>query len=172
MASKAKDNYTFANHSAVPQHIMAPFVQLFKSWDMPESDDKYLDSWFPDGALSFGAVSKGRDQIKIARESMVHATKGPIVDLQHDLQRFFILAGGDLESDEAEIIMTGEIWYLLKNGKKVDRAWASRAQMAKDREGIGKMRIKNYEVYLDSLPLVNAINEMNAHEGTNGTNGA
>ena len=170
MATKAKDNYTFANHSAVPSHIMQPFVQLFKSWDMPESDDKYLDSWFPDGELVFGAVSKGRPQVKAARESMVHATKGPIVDLQHDLQKFFVLAGGDLDSAEVEIIMTGEIWYLLKNGKKIDRAWASRAQIAKDHQGDGKIRIKHYEVYLDSLPLVNAINEMNAQE-TNGTNG-
>lgn len=163
--SKGKDPYTFINQDAVPARIMKPIISMFKSWDMPNSDDKYLESWSEDGCLLFGVLSRGRQAIKAARESMVHPTKGPIVDLQHDLQKVFVLAGTSPSEQpgDAEVIMSGEIWYELKNKKRVDCHWASRIEIGVDPDG--ETRFRFYEVYLDSMPLISAINAMNAEDG-------
>ena len=169
MSTKPKDNYTFTNASAVPARLLDPAVRLFKSWDMPDSDDAYLTSFFPDASLLFGTLSKGHSAIKAAREALIHPTNGPVVDLQHDLEKYFVLAGADTADDkgDAEIIMSGSIWYLLRNGVKVPAHWASRAEMAVDPSD-GETRIRFYEVYLDSLPLVTAIGRMTEKDASNG----
>ena len=115
----------------------------------------------PTGTLQFGQSLKGRDAIKGFRESMVHATNGPVVDLQHTLDKCFVLTG-DAGQGKEEVTVNGSIWYRLKNGRKVDCDFSSWMKFS-EQEGL--MLADYYEVYLDAHELMTAIGEMNAAEG-------
>jgi hypothetical protein len=153
-------NYTFSNQDAVPPGIIKPLIQLFTSWDDPNGDHSYLNGFHPDAVLYFGAATAtGRDEIKKLRASQIDAEKGPIVDLEHTLEKVFVLAGSDTTSKGGqEVLMSGTIWYQIANGKRIDEHWASWAELAPDASG--EYKVKTYRVYLDSLALTTAIVDM------------
>jgi len=159
----SRDNYTFENHESVPFPLGSRLSAFFRSWDDPESQNDYLQLFTPDGELVFGpAPAKGREAIRTLRDAMIHPTKGPVVNLQHTLGKCFVLAGG-AGSGRQEIIVNGSIWYELKNGRKVDADFAS--WMVFVDQGHNDPQAVFYEVYLDSLELMNAIQEMNKAAG-------
>ena len=93
---------------------------------------------------------------------MVHRTNGPVVDLQHTLERCFVLAGGAGQEGKEEVMVNGSIWYRLKNGRRVDCTFSSWMVFS---EQEGGMLADYYEVYLDAHELMTAIGEMNTAEG-------
>jgi len=161
-----RDNYAFANQSSIPAGLGPAISNFFRSWDDPHSANTYLEMFAPHGKLVFGpSPAKGRAAIQALRDGMIHAENGPVVDLEHTLGKVFVLAGegegsGGKEKASHELLVNGTIWYLLKNGKKVDADFASYMNFVKQ-EG-GEWQVELYIVYLDSLELVTAIKEMSA----------
>jgi hypothetical protein len=154
-----RDNYEFANQSSIPEALGPAISGFFRSWDDPHSANDYLNMFAPHGELIFGpAPAKGRAAIQALREGMVHPERGPVVDLEHTLGKVFVLAGA-ADKKEHELLVNGSIWYRLKNGKKIDADFASYMNFVKQPDG--QWQVELYEVYLDSLELVTAINEMN-----------
>ena len=157
--------YTFSNQTAVQPGIIKPLLQLFTSWDDPNSDHSYLNAFHPNATLYFGsATATGREDIKKLRASQIDSQKGPIIDLEHTLDKVFVLAGSDASSKGGEeVLMNGTIWYKIANGKRIDEHWASWAELVPDDSG--EYKIKTYRVYLDSLALTTAIVEMMTSNG-------
>ncbi|EXJ89259.1 hypothetical protein A1O3_02325 [Capronia epimyces CBS 606.96] len=155
----SRDNYTAANHSAIPDNLGPRLSAFFRSWDDAHTQDHaYLNLFAPDAKLVFGPTpSVGRDAIRAFRGAMVHPTNGPVVSLQHTLEKVFVVAGG-AGNGRQEIVLTGSIWYKLKNGRRVDADFASSMVFADN--GQGELQAKFYEVYVDSLELITAIKEL------------
>lgn len=153
-----RDNYVFTNQNAIPKPLDKLLPAFFRSWDDAESKDQsYLNVFAPEAELVFGKTLKGREEISAFRGGMVHHQNGPVVDLEHTLDKCFVLAGGSPEG-QFEVIVNGKIWYRLKNGRRVDADFSSWIQFA-DR-GQGGPQAEFYEVYLDSYELTTAIQEM------------
>lgn len=158
-----RDNYTFANQSAIPSPLDEQLPAFFKSWDDPHTTTHdYLKLFHPtQGQLVFGVTTTGRDAIRSFRGAMVDPAKGPVVNLEHTLEKCFVVAGGAGEGRQ-EVIVNGSLWYELKNGRKVDCDFASLIRFAKaEGDGEGGLLAEFYEVYLDATELMGAIKEMN-----------
>lgn len=156
----SRDNYTFVNHSSIPANLGPRLSAFFRSWDDAHSQkNEYLNLFAPDGKLVFGPTpAKGRDAIRALRDAFIHPTNGPVVDLQHTLEKCFVLAGG-AEIGRQELVVNGTIWYELKNGRRVDADFASRMVFVDNGQGV--LQAQFYEVYIDSLELTTAIKQMN-----------
>lgn len=154
-----KDNYTFENESSVPPLIAKQLRLLYSSWDDKDTDHAYLNFFSPDGHLSFSPNSeaKGREGIRSFRDAMIDPVKGPVVELEHTVKTCWLPAGG-LTDGKQEVIITGSIWYKLKNGQKVGGPFSSLAVFADNEHGIPESTF--YQVYLDTLDFNNAVKEM------------
>ena len=151
-----RDNYTFSNHDALPTAVRDKMVHLLKSWDDPNHNYDYVNDFKEDGVLRFGVDAKGREAIKGMKAAMIHPEDGPIVDLQHTFEKGFVMPGP--EPGKQEFIGTAEVWYQLKNGRKVTCRPASHAILV---EVDGELLAEFYEVHMDSNELMAAIKEMN-----------
>jgi len=114
------DPYVFTNQESISPRLLKPALTLYRSWDMAESDGKWEDAFTEECTLIMGPTpSKGRKAIKAFRDASINATKGPIIDLEHQVDKYYVMSGSpEDDSGEVEIIMCGTIWYLLKSGKK------------------------------------------------------
>ncbi|KAK5264503.1 hypothetical protein LTR96_010265 [Exophiala xenobiotica] len=159
----SRNNYTFANQSSIPSPLDKQLPAFFRSWDDPHSnDDYYLNLFAPEGQLVYGSTTTGREAIRAFRNAMIHPTNGPIVDLEHTLIKYFVLAGG-AEKGKQEVIVKGSLWYKLRNGRKIDLEFASAITFADPRDG-KDLQAEFYEVFVDSSELNTAIKEMNEAE--------
>jgi hypothetical protein len=159
----SRDNYTFENQSSIPSPLDKQLPAFFKSYDDPHSNNGYLSLFHPtESQLIFGTTVKGREAIQGFRESMIHPTKGPVIDLEHTLGKCFVLAGG-AGVGKQEIIVNGSLWYKLRNGRKIDADFASNIRFIEQGKG-EDLQAEFYEVYLDATELMAAIKEMNENE--------
>jgi hypothetical protein len=155
----SKDPYIFENHVAVPERILKPLLGLFQSWDDPHSDDSYLSTFTTSATLLLGpSPAEGHAAIKSLRDSMINPQTGPVVDLEHNLHKLFIMASDAEAPNTQEVIMNGSIWYKLKNGVRADADWATWTVL-KD-QGDGDLKISYYKVYVDPSGLKSAITKM------------
>jgi hypothetical protein len=154
-----KDNYTFENESSVPRPIAQQLRLLYSSWDDSKTDHAYINFFAPDAHLSFcpSLEAKGRDGIRAFRASMIDPDKGPVVELEHTVKTCWLPAGGFIDGKQ-EVIITGSIWYKLKNGRKVSGPFSSLAVFENNKEGVPEASF--YQVYLDTLEFTNAVKEM------------
>ncbi|RVX75875.1 hypothetical protein B0A52_00232 [Exophiala mesophila] len=98
------------------------------------------------GTLIFGTKKAiGYDQILDLRKSL---WSGPVKTRKHTIKQ--IVPFGD---DGEQVMLHGSVDYGLKNGKDVNVDWAARAVLAE--EG-GDLKMKEYQVYIDSAPVANA----------------
>lgn len=104
-----------------------------------------------------GSVSQGHDAARAMRSGFINPVKGPVVDLQHTLKTFWVLAGVSKTGTEAFIIKSS-IWYLLANGRKVDAECTTYIKMAD--KGQGLWHAIEYEVFMSSFEFSDAIKEM------------
>lgn len=56
-------------------------------------------------------------------------------------------------------MLYGYVEYGLKNGKEVNVDWAGHAVMVEDKDGKEGLKMKTYQVYLDSAPVANAVKD-------------
>ena len=154
-----RDNYTFSNQASIPPAIAKKLTDFFRSYDDPNTDHSYLNIWHPtEGTLVFGRTVKGHDEIRGFHDALIHPTNGPVVDLEHTLDKCFVLAG-DAGKGRQEVIVNGSLWYKLKNGRKIDVDFASMVQFVDRGQGDGPLA-EFYEVYLDAHELMTAMKEM------------
>jgi hypothetical protein len=155
-----RNNYTFENISHVPSPFNKTIPEFFRAWDnsLP-NDDQYLSFFTPEARLSFYRVlSKGRDAIRTLRSRLIHPDQGPVVKSEHTLRNLFSLIG-DESSSRREFIVKGSNRYILRNGRTVDADFATYIGFI--RHGDGTWQADLYEIFLDSLEIVDAIKEMN-----------
>lgn len=150
-----RDNYTFSNHDALPAAVRDTMVHLLKSWDDPHHNYDFVNDFKEDGVLRFGVDAKGKDAIKGMKDFLIHPENGPVVDLQHTFEKGFVMPGP--EPGKQEFIGTAEVWYKLKNGRKVTCRPASHAVFV---DVGGELKAEFYEVHMDSNELMAAIKEM------------
>ncbi|KAH0843586.1 hypothetical protein AYO21_11263 [Fonsecaea monophora] len=151
-------NYTFSNQSSIPSPLDKQLPAFFRSWDDPHSDNSYLSLFAPEGQLLFGSAVTGHEAIRSFRNAMIHPTNGPVVDLEHTLDKCFVLAGG-AGPGKQEVIVNGSLWYKLRNGRKIAVDFASMIKFADPGDG-ADLQAELYEVYLDAHELKTAIAEM------------
>ncbi|KIY00444.1 uncharacterized protein Z520_04129 [Fonsecaea multimorphosa CBS 102226] len=158
----SRDNYTFANQASIPAPLDKQLPAFFRSWDDPHSNNDYLNLFAPEGQLVFGSTTTGREAIRAFRDAMIHPSNGPVVDLEHTLDKCFVLAGGNPEggTGKQEVIVNGSLWYKLRNGRRIDVDFASLIKFTDPGKG-GDLEAEFYEVYLDAHELMTAIKEMN-----------
>lgn len=110
---------------------------------------EYADSLTKDGTLSMGTKkATGYDNVLELRKGL---WSGPIKTRKHTLKQIFPF--GD---NSKNVMLHGSVDYGLKNGKAVTVEWAARAELVE--EG-GKLKMKEYQVYLDSAPVANAVKD-------------
>lgn len=162
-AMAERDNYTFANQSSIPSPLDKIIPNIFRSWDDKTSKNQYFITRFlPDATLIYGPKSnKGREAIKAFRAAMFDPVNGPVVDMEHTLEGFYTLSG-NAEKGRHNTLITGSIWYRLRNGQRIDADFASVINFVD--QGDGDFQGEFYEVYFDSHDLMMAINKMNEDE--------
>jgi hypothetical protein len=154
-----KDNYEFENASAIPSPFDTTIPAFFRAWDNPHSrDDDYLPFFAPDCSVVFvGVKSTGHEAIRSLRANFIDPVKGPVVQLQHTLQTCWMLTGGSNRRTQ-DIIVRGSIWYVLRNGRRVETDCISYMKMMD--KGDGSWQAVEYEVYLCSGEIMDAVKEL------------
>ena len=151
-----RDPYTFMNHESVPKQILYVITTLLKSWDMPRPDYEYVSMFKPNGVLHvLEEPTKGREAIKKLHDDMINADRGPVVDLQHYLDRIFVLAGENHET--VEVVFTGKLKNVLKDGVSINTEFATWMVMSKSEENGGELQVDHLKVYSDTSALMCAI---------------
>jgi len=78
---------------------------------------------------------------------------GPVKKRLHTLNKIFPFGG---DGDSNEVMVYGTVDYELKNGKDVMVEWAGHAVFT---EKDGGLKMKFYQVYMDSAPVAEAVKE-------------
>ena len=151
----SRDPYEFENHSSLPAEIRDRMAHLLKSWDDPNHNYDFVNDFKSDGILRFGIDAQGHEAIRGMKAGMIHPENGPVIDLQHTFEKGFVLPGAD--AGRQEFIGTAEVWYRLKNGRKVVCRPASHARFV---EVDGQWLAEYYEVHMDATELMAAIKEL------------
>jgi hypothetical protein len=156
-----RDPYTFFNASSLPPAVTSTMAHLLRSWDDPHSNYDFISDFLPSATLRFGVDAKGHDAIRGMKDFMIHPVKGPIVDLQHTFEKGFVMPGA--EEGKVDFIGTAEVWYQLRDGRRVVARPASHAVFVQGEDGV--LKVEYYEVHMDSRELMQAIGEMEEGEG-------
>ena len=153
-----RDPYIFANHDSIPEPIMDVILGILKSWDMPTTDYKYI-SWFHPGGILHVAPepTQGEEALKQLHDSFIDPQKGPLVDLQHFLDKVYLLPAS--EDGKTEAVFTGKLDNHLRNGETVTTDFATRLIMS---EKDGVLKTDHLRVYSDTSALYAAIGKMMA----------
>lgn len=151
-----RDFYTFANHDAVPGPIIHVIHTILKSWDQPVTDYNYTTAFTPTGILHVAPQpSQGQEQLRKLHDDMINPEKGPIVNLQHYLDRVYIMPGGT--DGKTEAIFTGKLTNHLLNGKSVTTDFATRMVLV---EVDGELKAEFLRIYSDTSALFAEITSM------------
>lgn len=132
----------------VDPRVVEFYENFYRVSDDPseQAHVEYADSITKDGTLSMGTKkATGYDNIMELRKGL---WSGPIKTRKHTLKQIFPF--GD---NSKNVMLHGSVDYGLKNGKSVTVEWAGRAELVE--EG-GHLKMKEYQVYLDSAPVANA----------------
>jgi hypothetical protein len=142
--------------TTVPKQILHVITTLLKSWDMPRTDYEYVSMFKPNGVLNvLEKPTKGREAIKKLHDDMINADNGPVMDLQHYLDRIFVLGGENHET--VEIVFTGKLTNVLKGGVSINTDFASWVVISKSEENGGELQVDHLRVYSDTSALTCAM---------------
>jgi hypothetical protein len=154
-----RDPYTFMNHDSIPKPILHVITTVLKSWDMPRTDYKYVSMFKPDAVLHVLAEpTRGKEALTKLHDDMINTEEGPVVDLQHYLDRVFVLGGENHE--KTEIVFNGTLTNILKDGRRITTDYSSWVVMSKSEENEGELRAEHWRVYSDTSELTEAIGKM------------
>ncbi|OAP59760.1 hypothetical protein AYL99_04762 [Fonsecaea erecta] len=156
----ARDPYTFANASHVPTDVLRLITTILKSWDQATTDYKYTTVFHPHGILHVAPEpAVGEAAMKRLHDDMVHPINGPIVALQHYLDRVFMLAGPP-EGEKTEFVSTGKLTSVLKSGEEVTSDYATWIVASPDASG--ELKVELLRVFSDTSELMKKIGAMMA----------
>ncbi|ETN36207.1 uncharacterized protein HMPREF1541_08484 [Cyphellophora europaea CBS 101466] len=143
--------YRGSTPNNIDPRIVDFYANFYRISDDPseQAHVEYADSLTKDGTLVMGTKKgTGYDNILELRKGL---WSGPIKTRKHHLKQIFPF--GD---DSKNVMLHGFVDYGLKNGKEVQVEWAGRAVLVEEE---GKLKMKEYQVYLDSAPVLNAVKE-------------
>jgi hypothetical protein len=129
--------------------LPAFFERFYLVSDDPseQSHLDYANSLTKDGTLIMGIKeARGYDAILEFRKGL---WSGPVKKRLHTLEKIF-----PWSDDGREVMLYGHVDYGLHNGKDITVNWAGRAVMVEDD---GSLKMKFYQVYLDSAAVANAL---------------
>lgn len=152
-ASPAASMSTYKGETApqVPSKVASFYEGFYAISDKsdPSTHTQYADSFTKDATLVMGIKTvQGYDNILELRKGL---WAGPVISRLHTLERIY--AFGD---DGMDVMLYGNVKYGLKNGKSVYVDWAGRAKLVEDG---GDIKMKFYQVYLDSSVVANAMKD-------------
>jgi hypothetical protein len=127
------------------------FEAFYATSDSPteQSHLDYANSLTKDATLIMGIKeAQGYDAILAFRKGL---WTGPVKTRKHTLNKIFPFG-----EDASEVMVYGSVDYVLTNGKSLTVNWAGRAEMV---DQGGELKMKFYQVYLDSAAVVNALKD-------------
>ena len=143
--------YKGSTPSAIDPKIVDFYSNFYRVSDDPseKAHTEYADAITKDGKLIMGTrVASGYDSILELRKGL---WSGPVKTRLHTLKQIFPFG-----EDSNNVMLHGSVDYGLKNGKNVTVEWAGRAILVEDG---GKLKMKEYQVYLDSAVVANAMKD-------------
>lgn len=130
----------------VDPRIVAFYERFYAVSDNPDQHEEYARSLTPTAHLIMGVKeAKGYDEILAVRKAI---WAGPIISRKHVLEKIFPFS-------DTEVMVYGSVTYGLRNGKEVKVEWAGRT-VFEDQGGDDGLKMRFYQVYLDSAPVANA----------------
>ncbi|KAH6682098.1 hypothetical protein B0J14DRAFT_577914 [Halenospora varia] len=131
----------------VEEGIKNFFENFYKISDTgtEEAHEKYADSFTRDAELVMG-LKRGLDVLKLEILKIRRGLWEHVKERLHTPKKVFPFGDG-------EVMLYGDVRYVLKDGRGADVEWAARAKMV--HEG-GKWKMGFYQVYLDSAAMQNA----------------
>jgi hypothetical protein len=154
-----RDPYAFVNASSVPPQILNVIHSILTSWDQASTDYAYTKQFHSDGALHVTPEpSVGEDAMRQLHDSMINPSAGPIVDLQHYLDRFFLMASPP--EGKTEAVFTGKLTSVLKTGDEVTTDFATWLVMSPSQEGSEDLKVELLRVLSDTGELMAKIGAM------------
>ena len=156
-----RDPYTFANQDSAPKAAVDVALKILKSWDIVDTDFDYVNAFTPDGILHVAPKpSQGRQALMQLHSDMINGTSGPVIDLQHYVDRFFFNEKRGT-NDKPEFIFTGKLTNVLKNGQRITTDFASFAILTKAEDGSDdEFKVEYFRVFSDTSELMAAIEKM------------
>jgi hypothetical protein len=131
----------------VDPRIVEFYQNFYRVSDDPSAHDEYVDAMTKDGTLVMGSKKAvGAEEIMKLRKGL---WSGPVKTRLHTLKQIFPFGDNSMN-----VMLHGHVDYGLSNGKDVHVEWAGRAEFVEDGD---KLRMKVYQVYLDSAVVVNAM---------------
>lgn len=159
-----RDPYTFLNVSSVPPHILTVIHGILKSWDMAVTDYSYVKQFHPTGSLHvLQEPSIGYEAMRQLHVMMIDPERGPVINLQHYLDRFFLMP--NQPEGKTEIIFTGLLTSVLKTGEEVTTDFATYIIMSPSAEHGGDLKVELLRVFSDTSVLMAKIGEIMAQGG-------
>ena len=153
-----RDPYEFANHDSLPKPFVDVALKVLKSWDMVDTNFDYVNAFTSNGILHVAPEpSQGEKALKKLHCDMINATSGPVVDLQHYVDRLFV---NDSNKDKPEMIFTGKLTHVLKNGEQITTDSATFVILTKAEDGSDRLQAEYWRVFSDASKLVAAIEAM------------
>ncbi|KEF57028.1 uncharacterized protein A1O9_07218 [Exophiala aquamarina CBS 119918] len=151
-----RDFYTFANQDAVPTAIINIIHTILKSWDQAKTDYKYISAFAPDGVLHVAPLpTQGEEALKKIHDDMINPTNGPVINLQHYLDRVYIMPGS--MDGKTEAVFNGKLTSHLLNGKSVTTDFATRLILV---DVNGELKAELVRIYSDTSALMSEMVRM------------
>lgn len=150
-AASTMSTYKGETAPAVSSQVASFYEKFYAVSDNsdPSTHTQYADAFTKDATFIMGPKKvAGYDDILELRKGL---WSGPVVKRLHTLERIYSF--GD---DGKDVMLYGNVQYGLKNGKDCTVDWAGRAKLVE--EG-GDLKMKFYQVYLDSSVVANAMKE-------------
>jgi hypothetical protein len=160
-----RDPYDFHSSASVPKTILDVALSILKSWDMVDTDYAYVDWFHEDGALIVGQEPLiGHEAIHAAHNALVHAERGPLINLQHYVDKIWVRP--EPSEGEIEVAYNGKLINVLKTGEEVTTEFFTLLQLSPVADEGDKLKADRLKVYSDTSILMAKIGEMYAQNGT------
>ncbi|KAK5311246.1 hypothetical protein LTR93_011782 [Exophiala xenobiotica] len=152
-----RDPYVFLNNNDAPLEIQEIIIGVLRSWDMVHTDYEYVDLFHTDGVLHvLDRPTKGHAAIRDLHDVMINPKAGPVVDIQHYVDRIFLMPYG--VSGKMEAIFTGALTNILSSGESITHEYADLVIMSPNDRGA--LKAEHWRVYTNTVELMAAIGKL------------
>ncbi|ETI27370.1 hypothetical protein G647_09560 [Cladophialophora carrionii CBS 160.54] len=159
-----RDPYTFFNASSVSPQILNVILSILTSWDQASTDYAYAEQFHPNGVLHVTPEpSVGKEAMRRLHDSMINPSDGPVVDLQHYLDRIFLMPSPP--EGKTEVVFTGKLTSVLKTGDEVTTDFATWLVLSTSHDAAGELKVELLRVLSDTGELMAKIGAMMVQDG-------